>query len=68
MKLGPATFHYWHGVKRALKNKGVDVLFTKVPATSNPMERAKVLKENIERVYSGRSVHLVGECTLCPAW
>ncbi|EKM61294.1 uncharacterized protein PHACADRAFT_84056, partial [Phanerochaete carnosa HHB-10118-sp] len=36
------------------------VLITRVPATSSPIDRAKVLEEKISSVYAGRSVHLIG--------
>ena len=38
----------------------LQVLTTRVPATSSPVERAKVLCEKIAEVYAGRSVHLIG--------
>ena len=36
------------------------VLITRVPATSSPIDRAKVLEEKINAAYPGRSVHLIG--------
>ncbi len=37
---------------------------TRVPATSSPIERAKVLEQKIEDMYAGRSVHLLGASPL----
>ena len=37
---------------------------TRVPATSSPIERAKVLEQKIEEAYAGRSVHLLGTSSL----
>lgn len=34
---------------------------TRVPATSTPIDRAKVLLDKISAVYPGRSVHLIGK-------
>ena len=34
-----------------------------MPATSSPIERAKVLCEKISEAYAGRSVHLIGKRT-----
>lgn len=31
-----------------------------MPATSSPIDRAKVLEKRISEVYPGRSVHLIG--------
>lgn len=39
---------------------GYQVLITRVPATSSPVDRAKVLEKRISEAYSGRSVHLIG--------
>ena len=39
---------------------------TRVPATSSPIDRAKVLEEKIEEMYAGRSVHLLGTSPLSP--
>lgn len=38
------------------------MLITRVPATSSPIDRAKVLEERISEAYPGRSVHLIGVC------
>ncbi|KAI6004564.1 hypothetical protein EDC04DRAFT_2908096 [Pisolithus marmoratus] len=35
------------------------VLITSVPATSSPVDRAKVLEKEISKVYPGRAVHLI---------
>ena len=51
---------YWRGIKEVLEAKGIEVLITRVPATSSYVDRAKVLKEKISQAYAGRSVHLIG--------
>ncbi|KAF9056553.1 Alpha/Beta hydrolase protein [Panaeolus papilionaceus] len=64
VKLGPAIAPFevthWRGIKEVLEDNGTEVLITRVPATSSPCERAKVLEEKISAVYPGRSVHLIG--------
>ena len=47
-----------------LHANGIEVLMTRVPATSSPIERAKVLEQKIEDMYAGRSVHLLGTSPL----
>ncbi|KAJ7596852.1 Alpha/Beta hydrolase protein [Mycena floridula] len=51
---------HWRGIREILQANGTEVLITRVPATSSPVERAKVLEEKISEVYPGRSVHLIG--------
>jgi hypothetical protein len=51
---------YWRGIKEVLEANGIEVLITRVPATSSYVDRAKVLKEKISQAYAGRSVHLIG--------
>ena len=51
---------HWRGIKEVLEARGIEVLITRVPATSSPMERAKVLEAKISEVYPGRDVHLIG--------
>jgi triacylglycerol lipase len=53
----PLQITHWRGIKEVLEENGVEVLITKVPATSRVDERAKVLEEK----YPGRKVHLIGE-------
>ena len=59
--VGLASIQYWQGVERLLEKHGVEVLVTKVPATSSPIDRAMALASEISRVYAGRSIHLIGE-------
>ncbi|KAI0034131.1 Alpha/Beta hydrolase protein, partial [Vararia minispora EC-137] len=51
---------HWRGIKEVLQANGCEVLITRVPATSSPSDRAKVLEQRIEEVYAGRAVHLIG--------
>jgi triacylglycerol lipase len=64
VKIGPsiAPFEvtHWRGIKEVLEANGTEVLITRVPATSSPVDRAKVLRDRIDAVYPGRSVHLIG--------
>lgn len=62
VSLGPVPLQisHWRGIQEVLQANGVEVLITRVPATSSPSERAKVLALKIEEVYPGREVHLVG--------
>ncbi|TFK30825.1 alpha/beta-hydrolase [Coprinopsis marcescibilis] len=64
VKIGPAIapieVTHWRGIKEVLEANGNEILITRVPATSSPVDRAKVLKERIDAVYPGRSVHLIG--------
>ena len=59
--IAPLQVTHWRGIKEAFEANGVEVLMTRVPATSTPIDRAKVLCEKISEVYPGRSVHLIGE-------
>lgn len=43
-----------------MQSNGVEVLITRVPATSSPLDRAKVLEDQIAERYMGQSVHLIG--------
>ncbi|KAG8889461.1 hypothetical protein FRB98_004146 [Tulasnella sp. 332] len=54
---------YWRGIKAVLEANGTEVLVTRVPATSSPLERAPILAEAIDKLYHGRSVHLIGPDT-----
>ncbi|KAL4241730.1 GPI inositol-deacylase [Abortiporus biennis] len=58
--IAPLQVTHWRGIKSALEANGVEVLITRVPATSSPVDRAKVLEEKINEAYPGRSVHLIG--------
>lgn len=58
--IAPLEVTHWRGIKEVLHSNGIEVLMTRVPATSSPIERAKVLEEKIEEMYAGRSVHLLG--------
>ncbi|KAL6310097.1 Alpha/Beta hydrolase protein [Sparassis latifolia] len=58
--IAPLQVDHWRGIKDVLRSNGVEVLTTRVPATSSPIDRAKVLLATISEAYPGRSVHLVG--------
>ncbi|KAK0465008.1 Alpha/Beta hydrolase protein [Desarmillaria tabescens] len=58
--IAPLQVTHWRGIKEVLEANGSEVLITRVPATSTPIDRAKVLEEKISAVYPGRSVHLIG--------
>ncbi|KAJ7487406.1 Alpha/Beta hydrolase protein [Mycena galericulata] len=58
--IAPMQVTHWRGIKEVLEANGTEVLITRVPATSSPIDRAKVLEEKISDVYPGRSVHLIG--------
>ncbi|KAI0257059.1 Alpha/Beta hydrolase protein [Lactifluus subvellereus] len=58
--IAPLEVTHWRGIREVLQANGNQVLMTRVPATSSPIERAKVLEQKIEEVYAGRSVHLIG--------
>ena len=64
IQLGPAMaplqISHWRGIKEVLEENGVEVLITRVPATSSVHDRAKVLEEKITETYPGREVHLIG--------
>ena len=59
--IAPLEVTHWRGIKEVLEQNGTQVLITRVPATSSPVDRAKVLEQKISSVYPGRSVHLIGE-------
>ncbi|KAH9944188.1 alpha/beta-hydrolase [Epithele typhae] len=58
--IAPFQVQHWRGIRDALESNGIEVLTTRVPATSSPVERAKVLCDKISEVYPGRPVHLIG--------
>lgn len=58
--IAPLEVSHWRGIKEVLEENGTEVLITRVPATSSPVDRAKVLEQKISSVYPGRSVHLIG--------
>lgn len=58
--IAPLEVTHWRGIKEVLQANGTEVLMTRVPATSSPIQRAKVLEQKIEEAYPGRSVHLLG--------
>ncbi|KAH7914796.1 Alpha/Beta hydrolase protein [Hygrophoropsis aurantiaca] len=58
--IAPVQVTHWRGIKEVLEANGAEVLMTRVPATSSPVDRAKVLEQRISEVYPGRKVHLVG--------
>ncbi|KAG8832174.1 hypothetical protein FRC17_001814 [Serendipita sp. 399] len=51
---------HWRGIKEVLEENGIEILITKVPATSGVEERAKVLEEAITATFAGREIHLIG--------
>ncbi|KAF9654124.1 alpha/beta-hydrolase [Thelephora ganbajun] len=58
--IAPLEVTHWRGIKEVLQSNGVDVLITRVPATSSPIDRAKVLAKRISEVYPGKTIHLIG--------
>ncbi|KAJ6509348.1 Alpha/Beta hydrolase protein [Mycena vitilis] len=58
--IAPMQVTHWRGIKEVLEANGTQVLITRVPATSSPVDRAKVLEKTISDAYPGRSVHLIG--------
>ena len=58
--IAPLEVTHWRGIKEVLQSNGVDVLTTRVPATSSPVDRAQVLAKRISEVYPGRKIHLIG--------
>lgn len=65
--IAPLEVTHWRGIKEVLEQNGNEVLITRVPATSSPVDRAKVLEEKISTVYPGRKVHLIGHSMVSPA-
>lgn len=58
--IAPLQISHWRGIKEVLQDNGCEVLITRVPATSSPVDRAKVLEKTISETYPGRAVHLIG--------
>ena len=58
--IAPLEVTHWRGIKEVLQSNGVDVLITRVPATSSPIDRAQVLAKRISEVYPGQKIHLIG--------
>ncbi|EIW86887.1 alpha beta-hydrolase [Coniophora puteana RWD-64-598 SS2] len=58
--IAPIEVTHWRGIKEALEENGVEVYMARVPATSSPVERAKVLEKAVSKVFPGRAVHLIG--------
>jgi hypothetical protein len=58
--IAPLEVTHWRGIKEVLQSSGVDVLITRVPATSSPIDRAQVLAKRISEVYPGQKIHLIG--------
>jgi len=58
--MAPLQISHWRGIKEVLQGNAVEVLITRVPATSSVHDRAKVLEEKITETYPGREVHLIG--------
>lgn len=58
--IAPVQVSHWRGITEVLEANGTQVLITRVPATSSPADRAKVLEQKISQVYPGRSIHLIG--------
>ncbi|TDL28210.1 alpha/beta-hydrolase [Rickenella mellea] len=53
--IAPVSVSHWRGIKEVLEANGTEVLVTRVPATSSPIERAKVLEAKISETYPGRA-------------
>ncbi|KAI6004566.1 hypothetical protein EDC04DRAFT_1014637 [Pisolithus marmoratus] len=51
---------HWPGIKKLLEDNGCEVVIIAVPATSSPIDRAKILEKMISGAYPGRAVHLIG--------
>jgi hypothetical protein len=64
--IAPLQLTHWRGIKEVLEANNVEVLITRVPATSSVCDRAMVLLEKIEQHYGGRSVHLIGHSMVTP--
>lgn len=60
LAVAPLQVSHWRGIKEVLEAVGCEVLITRVPATSSPLDRAKVLEKKISETYPGRDVHLIG--------
>lgn len=58
--MAPLQISHWRGIKEVLEENAVEVLITRVPATSSVHDRARVLEEKITETYPGRGVHLIG--------
>ena len=58
--IAPVEVTHWRGIKEVLEANGVEVLITRVPATSSPVDRAQVLEKKISEMYPRRNVHLIG--------
>ena len=58
--MAPLQISHWRGIKEVLEENAVEVLITRVPATSSVHDRARVLEEKITETYPGREVHLIG--------
>ncbi|CAG8684527.1 7019_t:CDS:2, partial [Acaulospora colombiana] len=53
----PLQITHWRGIKEVLEENGIEVLVTKVPATSGVEERARVLGEKIAEADFRRTQH-----------
>jgi triacylglycerol lipase len=58
--IAPLEVSHWRGIASVLQHHGVQVLITRVPATSSPVDRAHVLLHKIEQTFPNQSVHLIG--------
>lgn len=58
--IAPMQISYWRGVREVLESNGAEVMICRVPATASIKDRATILKEQIEKQYSGRTVNLIG--------
>ena len=63
--IAPLQVSHWRGIKEVLEASGCEVLITRVPATSSPVDRARVLEQKISETYPGRDVHLIGHSMVC---
>lgn len=63
-KIGPESLpylqvHYWGGIKEALEKLGAKVIVTRVPATGDVYERARILNKQLEEILPGENVNFV---------
>ncbi|KAN0074689.1 Alpha/Beta hydrolase fold [Tylopilus felleus] len=57
---GSLQVSHWGGIKETLEANGCEVLITRLPAISLPVDHAKVLEKKISETYPSRDVYLIG--------
>jgi triacylglycerol lipase len=60
LSIAPIQVTHWRGIREVLETVGATVLMTRVPATSAPAERARVLANAIAEHLPGKKIHLIG--------